>query len=54
MLKKIKSTIFGYYVLDPERFGVVGFDSEMNATSIEEKPQNPKSNYAAVGLYLLY
>ena len=46
-----KSNIFGYYVLDPERFGVVGFDSKMNVTSIEEKPQNPKSNYAAVGLY---
>ena len=45
------STIFGYYVLDPERFGVVGFDSDMNVTSIEEKPQKPKSNYAAVGLY---
>ena len=49
--KNNKSTIFGYYVLDPERFGVVGFDSKMNVTSIEEKPQNPKSNYAAVGLY---
>ena len=49
--KNNRSTIFGYYVLDPERFGVVGFDSKMNVTSIEEKPQNPKSNYAAVGLY---
>ena len=46
-----RSTIFGYYVLDPERFGVVEFDSNMNVLSIEEKPENPKSNYAAVGLY---
>ena len=46
-----RSTIFGYYVLDPERFGVIGFNSKMNVTSIEEKPQKPKSNYAAVGLY---
>ena len=49
--KNNSSIIFGYYVLDPERFGVVGFDSDMNVTSIEEKPQKPKSNYAAVGLY---
>ena len=49
--KIIDQLFFGYYVLDPERFGVVGFDSKMNVTSIEEKPQNPKSNYAAVGLY---
>lgn len=46
-----KSTIFGYYVQDPERYGVVDFDSERNVTSIEEKPLNPKSNYAVVGLY---
>jgi glucose-1-phosphate thymidylyltransferase len=46
-----KSTIFGYYVQDPERYGVVDFDSERNVTSIEEKPSNPKSNYAVVGLY---
>ena len=46
-----KSTIFGYYVQDPERYGVVDFDSEGNVTSIEEKPSNPKSNYAVVGLY---
>ncbi len=43
--------IFGYYVKDPERFGVVEFDEEGNVISIEEKPKNPKSNYAAVGLY---
>ena len=46
-----RSTIFGYYVLDPERFGVVEFDSDMNVISIEEKPSSPRSNYAAVGLY---
>ena len=46
-----KSTIFGYYVQDPERYGVVDFDSEGNVNSIEEKPSNPKSNYAVVGLY---
>ena len=46
-----KSTVFGYYVNDPERYGVAGFDSEGNVTSIEEKPENPKSNYAVVGLY---
>ena len=43
--------IFAYHVSDPERYGVVEFDSEMNAISIEEKPQNPKSNYAVPGLY---
>lgn len=43
--------IFGYRVPDPERFGVVGFDNNMKVTSLEEKPSNPKSNYAAVGLY---
>ena len=46
-----KSTVFGYYVNDPERYGVAGFDSEGNVTSIDEKPENPKSNYALVGLY---
>lgn len=43
--------IFGYYVHDPERYGVAEFDGEMNVKSIEEKPQNPRSNYAVVGLY---
>ena len=50
-IEKDKSTVFGYYVNDPERYGVAGFDSEGNLTSIEEKPLNPKSNYAVVGLY---
>lgn len=45
------ATIFGYYVKDPERFGVVAFDEKMKVTSLEEKPKEPKSNYAAVGLY---
>ena len=45
------STIFGYYVKDPERFGVAEFDNDGNVISIEEKPENPKSNYAVVGLY---
>jgi len=45
------STVFGYYVNDPERYGVAGLDDEGVVTSIEEKPVNPKSNYAVVGLY---
>ncbi|MCR9172291.1 MAG: glucose-1-phosphate thymidylyltransferase RfbA [bacterium] len=49
--KERKSTVFGYYVNDPERYGVAEFDSEGNVISVEEKPQNPKSNYAVVGLY---
>ena len=46
-----KATVFGYWVNDPERYGVAEFDAEGNCLSIEEKPQKPKSNYAVVGLY---
>ena len=46
-----KATVFGYWVNDPERYGVAEFDAEGNCLSIEEKPENPKSNYAVVGLY---
>lgn len=49
--KDAKATVFGYWVNDPERYGVAEFDNEGNCLSIEEKPQHPKSNYAVVGLY---
>lgn len=49
--EKAKATVFGYYVNDPERYGVAEFDAQGNVLSIEEKPTEPKSNYAVVGLY---
>lgn len=49
--KNAKATVFGYWVSDPERYGVADFDTDGNCLSIEEKPKHPKSNYAVVGLY---
>ena len=51
VVKERKATIFGYWVKDPERYGVVEFDKDANAISIEEKPLKPKSSYAVIGLY---
>ena len=50
-VEQSKSTIFGYYVNDPERYGVAEFDTKGNVISIDEKPKDPKSNFAVVGLY---
>lgn len=51
VIEESKATVFGYYVRDPERYGVAEFDDSGNVLSIEEKPENPKSNHAVVGLY---
>lgn len=51
VVEENKATVFGYYVKDPERYGVAAFDSEGTVISIEEKPEKPESNYAVVGLY---
>jgi len=53
LINNNESIIFGYYVKDPQRYGVVDFDSNLKVKSINEKPKNPKSNYAVVGLYFL-
>ena len=50
-ISKTKASVFGYHVEDPQRYGVIAFDNDGNAISIEEKPKQPKSNYAVVGLY---
>jgi glucose-1-phosphate thymidylyltransferase len=47
-----EATVFAYYVVDPERFGIIEFDTDMKAVSIEEKPEHPKSNYCVTGLYI--
>ena len=49
--KNARATVFGYYVNDPERFGIVEFDETGKVVSVEEKPAHPKSNYAITGLY---
>ena len=51
MQKEKGASVFGYYVKDPERYGVIDFDKNGNAIDLEEKPENPKSNYAVIGLY---
>lgn len=51
MSRTVGATVFGYHVRDPQRYGVVEFDNKLHAVSIEEKPENPKSNYAVTGLY---
>ena len=49
--ENLRATVFGYYVTDPERFGIVEFNEEVRVISVEEKPEHPKSNYAITGLY---